>query len=43
MPANLRTISMSQRQTIADQVAKIDAADALDLMWRFMELAEVSV
>jgi hypothetical protein len=30
----------SQRQTIADQVAKRDAADALDLMWRFMELAE---
>ena len=33
----------SQRQTIADQVAKIDAADALDLMWRFMELAEIRV
>jgi hypothetical protein len=30
----------SQRQTIADQVAIVDAADALDLMWRFMELAE---
>jgi hypothetical protein len=30
----------SQRQTIVDQVAKIDATDALDLMWRFMELAE---
>jgi hypothetical protein len=30
----------SQRQTIANHVAKIDAADALDLMWRFMELAE---
>ena len=29
----------SQRQTIADQVAKIDGADALDLMWRFMELS----
>lgn len=30
----------SQRQTIANQVAKIDAVDALELMWRFMELAE---
>jgi hypothetical protein len=29
-----------QRQTIVEQVAKIDAADALDLMWRFMELAD---
>ena len=29
-----------QRRTISDQVAKIDAADALDLMWRFMELAD---
>jgi hypothetical protein len=29
-----------QRKTIADRVAKIDSAEALELMWRFMELAE---
>lgn len=30
----------TQRRTIVDQVAKIDSAEALDLMWRFMDLAE---
>ncbi len=30
----------TQRQTIVDRVAKIDAAEALELMWRFMDLAE---
>jgi hypothetical protein len=30
----------TQRRTIFDQVAKIDAAEALELMWRFMDLAE---
>jgi hypothetical protein len=30
----------AQRCAIIDQVAKIDAAEALDLVWRFMELAE---
>lgn len=30
----------TQRRAIVDQVAKIDAAEALELMWRFMELAE---
>jgi hypothetical protein len=30
----------TQRRTIVDQVAKIDPADALDLMWRFVDLAE---
>jgi hypothetical protein len=28
-----------QRRTIVDQVAKIDADEALELMWRFMDLA----
>ncbi len=28
-----------QRRAIAEQVAKTDAVEALDLMWRFMELA----
>ncbi|WP_019016376.1 DUF6880 family protein [Elioraea tepidiphila] len=30
----------TQRRTIVDQVAKIDPAEALELMWRFMGLAE---
>lgn len=30
----------AQRRAIVDQVAKIDPAEALELMWRFMELAE---
>lgn len=30
----------TQRRTIVDQVAKHDAAEALDLLWRFLELAE---
>lgn len=30
----------AQRRTILDQVAKIDAADALELMWLFMDMAE---
>ncbi len=30
----------AQRRAIIDQVAKSDAAEALELMWRFMELAE---
>lgn len=30
----------TQRRTILDRVAKIDAAEALELMWRFMDLAE---
>jgi hypothetical protein len=30
----------TQRRTIVDRVAKIDAADALELLWRFMDLAE---
>jgi hypothetical protein len=30
----------AQRRTIVDQVAKIDAAEALELMWRFMDMAE---
>jgi hypothetical protein len=29
-----------QRRTIIDQVAKVHAIEALDLMWRFMDLAE---
>jgi hypothetical protein len=29
----------TQRRAIVEQVAKIDAGEALDLMWRFMELA----
>ena len=29
----------TQRRAIVDQVAKIDASEALGLMWRFMELA----
>ena len=28
-----------QQRTIAEQVAKIDAAEALELMWRFLALA----
>jgi hypothetical protein len=31
----------TQRRTIVDRVAKIDAAEALELMWRFMDLADV--
>jgi hypothetical protein len=31
----------AQRRAIVDRVAKIDAGDALGLMWRFMDLAEV--
>jgi len=30
----------AQRRVIVDQVAKNDAAEALELMWRFMDLAE---
>jgi hypothetical protein len=30
----------AQRRAIVDQVAKSDAAEALELMWRFMDLAE---
>jgi len=30
----------AQRRAIIDQVAKSDAAEALELMWRFMDLAE---
>lgn len=30
----------TQRRMIVDRVAKIDAAEALELMWRFMDLAE---
>jgi uncharacterized protein DUF6880 len=30
----------TQRRTIVDQVAKIDTAEALELMWRFMDIAE---
>jgi Family of unknown function (DUF6880) len=30
----------TQRRMIMDRVAKIDAAEALELMWRFMDLAE---
>jgi hypothetical protein len=30
----------TQRQTIVDQVAKIDATEALELMWRFVDIAE---
>jgi hypothetical protein len=30
----------AQRRAIVDQVAKIDAAEALEVMWRFMGLAE---
>jgi hypothetical protein len=29
----------TQRRTIVEQVAKIDADEALELMWRFMDLA----
>jgi len=29
-----------QRRAIVEQVAKVDAGEALDLMWRFMELAD---
>lgn len=36
LAANLET----QRLTIVDRVAKIDAAEAFELMWRFMDLAE---
>ncbi|HYD08239.1 MAG TPA: hypothetical protein VEC60_21070 [Reyranella sp.] len=32
----------TQRRAIVDRVAKIDAAQALDLMWRFMDLAETA-
>jgi hypothetical protein len=31
----------TQRRTIVDQVAKTNAAEALELMWRFMDLAEL--
>jgi hypothetical protein len=30
----------TQRRAIVDQVAAVDAAEALELMWRFMDLAE---
>jgi len=30
----------AQRRALVDQVAKIDAPEALELMWRFMDLAE---
>jgi hypothetical protein len=30
----------AQRRMIVDQVAKIDASEALELMWRFIDLAE---
>ena len=30
----------TQRRAIVEQVAKVDAGEALDLMWRFMELAD---
>ena len=30
----------TQRRTIVDRVAKIDAAEALELMWRFMDMAD---
>ena len=30
----------TQRRMIVDRVAKIDAAEALELMWRFMDLAD---
>jgi Family of unknown function (DUF6880) len=30
----------AQRRAILEQVAKIDACEALDLMWRFMDMAE---
>jgi hypothetical protein len=30
----------AQRRMIVDQVARIDASEALELMWRFMDLAE---
>ena len=30
----------AQRRAIVDQVAKIDAADALELMWLFMDMAD---
>jgi hypothetical protein len=38
-PALARELD-SHRRLIVDRVAKADAAEALDLMWRFMELAE---
>src|SRR5260370_9462979 len=34
----LATDLETQRRAIVEQVAKIDAGEALDLMWRFMEL-----
>lgn len=36
LAADLETL----RRTIVDRVAKIDAVEALELMWRFMDLAE---
>src|SRR5688572_5955917 len=32
----------AQRRAIVDQVAKSDAVEALELMWRFMDLAEAA-
>jgi hypothetical protein len=37
---DLATDLEAQRRAIVDQVAKIDATEALELMWRFMDLAE---
>jgi len=37
---NLAADLETQRRAIVERVAKIDADDALELMWRFMELAE---
>lgn len=36
----LATDLETQRRAIVEQVANVDAGEALDLMWRFMELAE---
>lgn len=36
----LATDLETQRRAIVEQVAKVDAGEALDLMWRFMELAD---
>src|SRR5690606_29003712 len=40
--ANLAADLEVQRRTIADQAASIDPAEALELMWRFMGLAEAA-
>ena len=37
---NLAADLEMQRRTIVERVAKIDAAEGLELMWRFMDLAE---